>query len=122
MTPAASAKSKRRRKVSLPSEPLREVDWTDAEGRIWRTLIPQNVSDSEAQRGVPVGPPSLEDLGLPLAHEVRLHNQLHARRLFTIKDVRTRRRDIVGALLAVFKLDAQRIVELYLPDGKKEGS
>jgi hypothetical protein len=122
MTPAAKAKARRRREVSLPSEPLKEVDWTDAEGRIWRTLIPQSVSDADAQRGVPVGPPSLEDLELPLAIEVRLHNQLHARRLFTIKDVKARRRDIVGALLAVFKLDAQHIAELYLPEGKKEGS
>lgn len=122
MTPAAKAKSKRRREVLLPSEPLKEVDWVDEEGRIWRTLIPQSVSDSEAQRGVPIGPPSLEDLELPLTLEVRLHNQLHARRLFTIKDVKARRRDVVGALLAVFKIDAQRIVGLYLPDGKKEGS
>lgn len=110
--------------MSLPSaEPLKAVDWTDEEGRIWRALIPQSVPDADAPRGVPLGPPSLEDLGLPLEQEVRLHNQLHARRLFTIRDVKARRLDVQGALQAALKVDSQRIVNLYLPtDGKKEGS
>lgn len=82
-------------------------------------LLPEGVPDSDASMGMPLGPPSLESLGLPEEQEVRLHNQLFDRRLYTRQDAQRRRQDIMGALFAAFKVDAQRIVDLY---GQEEKS
>lgn len=92
---------------------LKFVMWTDPDGRQWRTAIPDSAPDHEAKRGVPAGPPSLEPLGLPLDVEVRLHNELVARRIFTYDDARKRRADVANALSSALKADTGRIVDLY---------
>lgn len=89
------------------------MDWTDSEGRKTRVQIPQDAPDSDASKGIVVGPPSVESLSLPQDIGVRLHNQLYARQLFSMSDVRRRRRDVLGALMAALKVDAERIVQLY---------
>jgi hypothetical protein len=92
---------------------MRESSYIDPKGRKWAVLLPEGVPDSDASMGVHLGPPSLESLGLPEEQEVRLHNQLFNRRIYTKQDARKRRQDIIGALFATFKVDAQRIVDLY---------
>lgn len=92
---------------------LRELDHVDTEGRRFRVMLPEGVPDTEAGIGINLGPPDLTPLNLPLSVEVRLNNELHARRLFRAPDVARRRQDVVGALMAALSLDAGRIVDLY---------
>lgn len=91
----------------------RIVTYTDAKGRMWAKNLPDSVPDSDAAMGFELGPPSLEPLGLPLDMEVRLHNELFARRLWTFADLKRRPVDVQGAIQSAFKVDAGRIFELY---------
>ena len=92
---------------------MREMSYTDDEGRQWAVSLPDGVPESDAPLGIPLGPPSLAPLGLPLDVEVRIHNQLFARRLFTPRDVKTRRMEILGALQAALRVDIVAIAALY---------
>lgn len=92
---------------------MKQVTYTDGEGRRWRTELPDGVPDTDASMGMIIGPPPLAPLGLPLEIEVRLHNALHDRELFTLKDVKTRREHIMGAIMSALKVDVQAIVNLY---------
>ena len=92
---------------------MREASYTDDEGRQWAVQLPDGVPESDAEMGIPLGPPSLAPLGLPLEFEVKLHNQLFGRRLFTHRDVKARRMDILGALQAALKVDIVAIAHLY---------
>lgn len=95
---------------------LREATWIDADGRRWVTLLPARAPDSDAVVGIPVGPPSLEELGLPLPIEVRLHNELVSRRLLTLVDLRRRPGEIEAALRAALRVDATAIVAMFKGD------
>ena len=92
---------------------MRQTSYTDEEGRQWAVQLPDGIPDSDATLGIPLGPPSLAPLGLPLDVEVRIHNQLFGRRLFTLRDVKARRMDILGALQAALKVDIVAIAHLY---------
>lgn len=101
---------------------LREASYVDEEGRHHAVLLPDGVSDEDAAKGLPLGPPNLASLDLTDEQEVRLHNQLFSRRLFTAQDVRARRVDVVAALMATLKIDAERVVQVYLvQEVKKNG-
>lgn len=93
---------------------MRQAAYVDEKGRHHAVLLPDGVPDEDAAKGLPLGPPILSDLGLTEEQETRLHNQLFSRRLFTAKDVRARRIDVVGALMSSLKIDAERIVQIYL--------
>jgi hypothetical protein len=92
---------------------MRETSYTDDDGRRWAVSLPDGVPESDAALGIPLGPPSLAPLGLPLDVEVRIHNQLFGRRLFTPRDVKTRRMEILGALQAALGVDIVAIAALY---------
>ncbi len=92
---------------------MKIVSYTDDDGRRWATQLPEDAPDSDAAKGLPLGPPSLEPLGLPLEIEVRLHNQLFDRELFTEKAVKRSRESVVAALMGTLKVDAQAIITLY---------
>lgn len=92
---------------------MKYVTYTDPQGRKWRRRLPDHVGEFQAEMGVPDGPPSLEDLGLPEEIEIALHNQLFNRGIFTKREAVRQRSEIVNALMAALKLDAQRIVDLY---------
>ena len=93
---------------------MKQSSYVDEEGRYYAVLLPNGTGEEDAAKGLPLGPPSLEALGLPEEVEIRLHNQLFSRRIFTEKDVRKRRIDVFGALQAAFKVDTERIVQIYL--------
>ena len=93
---------------------MRETSYTDSKGRHQAVSLPEGLPDSAASLGLPVGPPCLESLGLPQEVEVRLHNQLFARRIFTAREAQARRQDVFAALQASYKVDAQRIIQVYL--------
>jgi hypothetical protein len=92
---------------------MRELEYEDREGRRFLVWLPEGVPDSEAAKGVRIGPPDLASLGLPVPVEVRLNNELFHRRLFRVGDAKGRRQDVIGALMAALSLDAGRIVDLY---------
>ena len=100
---------------------MNQSSYVDEEGRYHAVLLPNGTGEDDAARGLPLGPPSLESLGLPQDIEVRLHNELFARRLFTGKDVRKRRIDVFGALQAALKVDIEKVVQIYLAqEGKSD--
>lgn len=91
---------------------LREITYTDADGRLWARQIPAGAPDSEAEFGIPLGPPSLEGLDLPKQVEVALHNQLFHRRLLSARDIRRNRNDAAAAVMAACRLDVDRLLAL----------
>ncbi len=93
---------------------MRQTSYTDEDGRQWAVNLPDGAPEADTALGIPVGPISLAPLNLPLDVEVRLHNQLFARRIFSEADVKGRRADIFGALQAAFRVDTGKIAQLYL--------
>jgi len=73
--------------------------------------------DREAPHGILLGPPRLEALGLPLDAEIRLNHQLWHRGLITQQDLERHIGDVRDAVLAAFRVDAQRILALASTDG-----
>lgn len=92
---------------------MREVTYTDFDGRKWRRLLPEGVPDEEASSGVPAGPPPLMSLNLPLDLEVRLHNELFHRGLLTAADINGKRVEVRSALMAALRLDVEAISAVY---------
>ena len=93
---------------------MRQSSYTDEEGRRRAVWLPDGAPDSDAQMGLPLGPPDLGLLGLPPEVEIRLHNQLFDRGLLRAKDVLRRRQEVFAALQAAFRVETERIVVLYL--------
>lgn len=91
----------------------RRVTYTDDAGRRWVVVLPDDKPISDAAMGIPVGPPSMEPLGLPEEIEVRLHNALVDRGLLTERDFKTRRSHVMGALQTALKVDIVRVAALY---------
>jgi hypothetical protein len=79
-------------------------------------LLPDTSPDSEAHMGLVVGPPCLDSLGLPKATQTALHNELFNRGLFSVVDVAKNPRDVMGALQAALKIDAERIKNAYMAE------
>lgn len=92
---------------------MHEVSYRDSKGRYWLVSLPDGMPDSDASLGIPLGPPSLENLDYPESVSIELHNQLFSRRIFTLLDAKRKRADIVAAIQGALKLDADRIVQLY---------
>lgn len=92
---------------------LREASFVDQDGRKWATQLPARASDTDAVLGIPLGPPDLSTLSLPLELEVRLHNELFGRRLWSNSDVSKRPDELKAALQAALQVDIFRIMELY---------
>lgn len=90
-----------------------ETEYVDYEGRKFWIRLPDGAQPDDYQFGLRLGPPDLSQLGLPLAVEVRVHNELYYRRLFHFSDVKRKRQDLVGALMAALKLDADKLLEVY---------
>jgi len=76
------------------------------------TLVPRG-HESEAEIGIPLGPPDTRGLGLPDGIDVRLNNNLFNRGLITWDDVRRRPMEVTAALQSAYRLDAGRIISLY---------
>ena len=93
---------------------LKRVVYTDLDGRKKIVLLPDTVLEEEAEIGIPVGPPPLSSLGLPLEIEVRLNNELFNRGIITQTDALRKRLEVMYAIQSVFKVDANRVVALYL--------
>ncbi len=93
---------------------MKIVSYTDKEGRKWATQLTDDAPDSDASKGLLLGPPSLESLGLPLEIEVRLHNQLFDRELFTVRAVKASRESVIAAVMKAIRVDAQKVIDLFV--------
>jgi hypothetical protein len=89
------------------------VDYTDAAGRTYR-IAPIDGIDDLALYPVIGPPPGLVDaLGLAEPVATRLHNELHRRALWRLRDAQRRPQDVQAALMAAIRNDLQSIVGQY---------
>ena len=107
------ANNNRRRSSSRTRGELLERDYTDEEGFSWRVLIPRHEIE-HPERGIVIGPPSLEGIGLSEDVRKELHNQLWARGIITKEDIRGRHLDITAALQRAYRVDLAKVTEAYL--------
>jgi hypothetical protein len=82
---------------------MKTIDYKDESGQWFVVLIPDDAPNSNAKYGIVLGPPI----------RIRLHNELFARRIITIADAKRNRVAVQSALLSVFALDSNRIVQEY---------
>lgn len=101
---------------------MRQASYEDSDGRKWAVWLPEDVPDSDASLGLPMGPPSLEGLGLPLELEVRLHNNLVAAGLLTWADVKRNRTGVVSAIRATLSPTTEQVLTLYYEAGLESSS
>lgn len=92
---------------------MRIVDYCDKRGMWFKVELPDDVPDSEAHTGIPIGPPDLESLQLPNDLSLRLHNELFHRKLYTLKDVFSRNGELRAALQSALKLDVNTLMAIY---------
>jgi hypothetical protein len=94
---------------------MRRVPYKDERGRWYIVELPDEVPDSQASMGIPVGPPDVVDhLNLPEPFATTLHNQLFERGLLTAQDVRHKTGSLQGAIAAAMMVDVARIHEAYV--------
>ena len=92
---------------------MRVVEY-EKNGRRYLVQLPNEAPDSDAEKGIPVGPPNIDDLiSLPEPFSTRLHNELFARRIFTLNDTMKNQNEVRAALHAAFRIDVQVIQEAY---------
>lgn len=84
----------------------------DEDGFMWRVLLPATDKD-HPERGIVLGPPGLEDMGLPEELRLILHNQLYTRGLITSADLRGRGKEITAAIQATYKVDFTKVTGAY---------
>ncbi|KKM90673.1 hypothetical protein LCGC14_1236270 [marine sediment metagenome] len=93
---------------------MREVDYQDERGRKYRVRLPDGVPDSDADKGVPIGPPDVVDeLGLPDIFATRLHNALFQHGLWNVNIVRKRPKILFSILQQTLKVDVQLLMEAF---------
>lgn len=91
---------------------MNEADYTAKTGKRYHVKLPDGVPESDAMKGVIIGPPDLT-LDLPQRVAVELHNQLHARRIYTLKDALKHRDEVRNAIAATLRLDVERVFAAY---------
>lgn len=96
---------------------LERITYTDEEGRKKVVLLPNDSLEADPSMGVPVGPPTLENLNLPKEIEVRLNNELFNRNILTAQDALKHRGEILYAVQAALKIDANSVLDMYLGAG-----
>lgn len=92
---------------------LREASYTDDFGRKWAVLLPDRLPDDAAPMGLPLGPQSLESLGLPIEIEVALHNALFDRRVWDYGTAVRNTRSVESAIRAVYRLSVHGVLDAY---------
>lgn len=90
---------------------VREDVYIDSKGRYFKVLLPDYEPD--ASKGMIIGPPLLDELGIDEDLMIRLHNELYRRQVFTFEDAKRRMDEIGWAISSVMKATAERVVEIY---------
>lgn len=95
----------------------RLLDWTDDDGRIWRSSLPDDAPpDADPRHYSPIGPVDTSSLGLPDHIAVRLHNELHNRGLYSWQQLKHQRQSLEAAIRVAFQTTAESIIGLYYTD------
>lgn len=93
---------------------MKQVEWSDERGRKFISRLENHEPDDDAPLGILIGPPDIVDgLGLPEETATILHNQLFARKLWTLKDIQKQPQQLIGALQAALGVNVQKIMSLY---------
>lgn len=88
--------------------------WLDANGRAYE-VEPVEGNDNPETWPIVGPPPGLVDaLNLPEPYATRLHNELHRRGLFRLRDVQRKSADVQAALMAALRVDLQVIVAQFV--------
>jgi hypothetical protein len=95
---------------------VRETQYTDTGGRLYKVLVPDSAPESHARYGIVVGPPNLDSLELDEKIATRINNELFNRGIFTYKDARRRRGEIYTALQSALRVEVGLIMDLYLQE------
>jgi len=94
---------------------MKQVEYTDERGRKYLVTLPDNVPDSEADKGVLIGPPDVADaLGLHEPLATRIHNELFTNKLWNVHIVRKQPKLLFGILQRVLKIDVHRLMSAYM--------
>src|SRR5688572_20078153 len=99
---------------------LNRRDLQYEEGRKLEFFLPE-VADDVA-KGIPLGPPSLEELELPKEIEIQLHNELFHRGILTGRDALRNRNQLIAAVQSALKVDAERVLQAYVGKDYKNGT
>lgn len=103
----------------------RLLDWTDDDGRTWRSQLPDDAPlDADPRYYTPIGPVDTSSLGLPDHIAILLHNELHRRGLLSWRDLRHNRPELDAAIRSALSTTTASIVALYHADweqGVEEG-
>lgn len=113
--PKESALDRKRREREAALATV-QVEYVDETGRHWAVLVPDGHED-EAAQGVVIGPPDVRVLGWPEEIALRVHNELYARRILTLRDARAKAAEIGAALAAALRADIQTVQALYREGG-----
>jgi hypothetical protein len=90
----------------------------DQRGRMYRSVIPDGAPDSEAPLGMILGPPDVADyVGLPEPIATRLHNILHKKGLFSMKEVKRDSNALFSALQLALRVDVHMLMDAYVKAG-----
>lgn len=88
---------------------MKIVDWEDNKHHKHRSLLRDRDPETYADRGVPVGPPNIEELDWEgIARD--LNNELFNRGLFNWDDVQRDGNGLTGAILSAVRI---RLINLY---------
>jgi hypothetical protein len=93
------------------------VTVVDPQGRRSAFAVPHGAEASTWSSGILLGPPDLSELGLPEEVTTRLHNELFVRGVTRRSDAKAKRADVLNALQAALRVDAQRIIDIYEANG-----
>lgn len=92
---------------------MKRLRYTDDDGRVWVTTVPDDAPDSHAQIGIPYGPPDLAGMGLPDDVSIRLHNALVDHDVLTFADFKKKRGAVLVAIRTALQIDIQALEALY---------
>lgn len=95
---------------------MKQVDYTAPDGKMYAVLVPEDAPKDFYKHGIVIGPPDFDIPGIPNELTVAIHNQLHARGLFTLRSVEGRRTEIQNAVNAALKV---AIVDTILEEYRK---
>jgi len=87
---------------------MRIVMWTDKDGYLHRSMVRDQDPDEEAQRGVPMDPPSLDEVDWEGVKR-DIHNALVSQGLITWRDLQ-RQGNLKGLIVSAVK---PRIISLF---------
>lgn len=88
-----------------------DVEYKDSQGRLFKVSVPNETIDPKF--GIIIGPPLLDELELPTAIMIKLHNELYARGILTAEDARVRIDEVNNSVRAALRLTTEKVVEAY---------